>query len=100
MFRKSCKFRRPGKADAPVQNRCRWFRHWRKLELTKAKLSTAHVMQSDVRDPGAISALYEEVTQEFPALNILINNAGIMRKINLQAGAGDLRDITREIETT
>jgi uncharacterized oxidoreductase len=34
----------------------------RKLELTKAKLSTAHLMQSDVRDPGAISALYEEVT--------------------------------------
>jgi uncharacterized oxidoreductase len=71
----------------------------RKLELSKAKLSTAHVMQSDVSDPDAISALYEKVTQNFPALNILINNAGIMRKINLQAGAGDLRDITREIET-
>jgi uncharacterized oxidoreductase len=70
-----------------------------KLELSKAKLSTAHVMQSDVSDPDAISALYEKVTQNFPALNILINNAGIMRKINLQTGAGDLRDITREIET-
>jgi uncharacterized oxidoreductase len=64
-----------------------------KLELSKAKLSTAHVMQSDVSDPDAISALYEKVTQNFPALNILINNAGIMRKINLQAGADDLRDI-------
>src|SRR5437763_5264417 len=33
-----------------------------KLELSKAKLSTAHVMQSDVSDPDAISALYEKVT--------------------------------------
>src|SRR5712671_4213353 len=41
-----------------------------KLELSKAKLSTAHVMQSDVSDPDAITALYEKVTQEFPALNI------------------------------
>src|SRR5258708_29371520 len=69
------------------------------LELSKAKLSTAHVMQSDVSDPDAISALYEKVTQNFPALNILINNAGIMRKINLKAGPAELPDITRAIAT-
>jgi NAD(P)-dependent dehydrogenase (short-subunit alcohol dehydrogenase family) len=44
-------------------------------------------------------ALYERVSREFPALNILINNAGIMRKINLQDKGGDLEDISREIET-
>jgi uncharacterized oxidoreductase len=70
-----------------------------KLDVSKAKLGTVHVMQSDVSDPRAISALYEKVIREFPALNVLINNAGIMRKINLQDGSGDLLDITREIET-
>jgi len=58
-----------------------------KLELSKAKLSTCACHAKRCHDPEAISsALYEEVTQNFPALNILINNAGIMRKINLQAG--------------
>lgn len=50
-------------------------------------------------DPKAIALLYEHVTREFPALNMLINNAGIMRKINLQDKGGDLEDISREIET-
>ena len=31
-----------------------------KLDLCQAKLSTAHIMQSDVSDPDAISALYEK----------------------------------------
>ncbi|MGB6175083.1 MAG: SDR family NAD(P)-dependent oxidoreductase, partial [Methylocella sp.] len=34
----------------------------------------------------------------FPELNILINNAGIMREINIHDKAGSLEDITREIE--
>ena len=46
----------------------------------------------------AIATLYEEVTKHFPELNILINNAGIMREINVHDTAGSLEDITREIE--
>jgi short-subunit dehydrogenase involved in D-alanine esterification of teichoic acids len=30
------------------------------------------------------------VTREFPSLNVLINNAGIMRKISLHERAADL----------
>jgi len=41
---------------------------------------------------------YEQVTKQFPELNILINNAGIMREINVHDKAGSLEDITREIE--
>jgi hypothetical protein len=36
---------------------------------------------------------------DFPPLNILINNAGIMRKINLRNAEADPCAITREVET-
>jgi uncharacterized oxidoreductase len=69
-----------------------------KLEQTKKRLPAIHTFQSDVSDPRAIKELYEKVTSQFPALNVLINNAGEMRKILLQDGSRDLLDITREIE--
>ena len=47
---------------------------------------------------AAITALYEEVVGRFPGLNMLINNAGIMRKINLHTASLDLRGLTQEIE--
>jgi uncharacterized oxidoreductase len=70
-----------------------------KLDRIRKEHPLFHTIQSDVSDPQAIVALYERVSREFPALNILINNAGIMRKINLQDKGGDLEDISREIET-
>ena len=55
-------------------------------------------MISDASDPRAIAVLYEKIARQFPALNIVVNNAGIMRKINLQDRGADLEDIGREIE--
>src|SRR6202795_964902 len=69
-----------------------------KMDRAKATFPKAHTFRSDVSDPKAIASLYEEVTRQFPDLNILINNAGIMRKINVHAKGGSLEDITREIE--
>jgi len=69
-----------------------------KLDRAKAAFPKIHAFQSDVSDPKAIATLYEEVTRQFPELNILINNAGIMREINVHDKAGSLEDITREIE--
>jgi uncharacterized oxidoreductase len=69
-----------------------------KLDRAKAAFPKIHTFQSDVSDPKAIAALYEKVTKQFPELNILINNAGIMREINVHDKAGSLEDITREIE--
>jgi uncharacterized oxidoreductase len=66
-----------------------------KLAETRKKLPQIHTFQSDVRDPKAILTLFQQVTEQFPALNWLINNAGEMRKINLH---DDLSDITREID--
>src|SRR6266571_7841432 len=54
-----------------------------KLDRAKAAFPKIHTFQSDVSDPKAIVILYEKVTKQFPELNILINNAGIMREINM-----------------
>jgi uncharacterized oxidoreductase len=65
-----------------------------KMDRAKAAFPKIHTFQSDVSDPEAIATLYEQVTKQFPE----INNAGIMRKINVHDKAGSLEDITREIE--
>lgn len=67
-----------------------------KLDRTKEALAGIHTIQSDVRDPEAINRLYKQVTEQFPTLNVLINNAGIMRKMSLNQV--DLPDITQEVE--
>ena len=72
-------------------------RNLEKLRETQKKLPTVNIIQSDVRNPEDIARLYQQVTGQFPALNILINNAGEMRKLILQQEGADT-DITREIE--
>jgi uncharacterized oxidoreductase len=69
------------------------------LEKARRALPGIHVFQSDVSDPKAIPLLHAVVINSFPALNVLINNAGIMRKIDLLDKGNGLEDITREIET-
>src|SRR6202158_2772440 len=65
-----------------------------KMDRAKAALPKLHTFRSDVSDPKAIATLYEEVTKQFPALNIVINNAGIMREIKVNAKAGSLEETT------
>lgn len=73
-------------------------RDLQKLERTKKSFPKVHTIQSDVSDPKAVAALYEQVTKQFPDLNILINNAGIMKTINVHDTTGTLTDLTQEIE--
>src|SRR5690242_8921447 len=68
-----------------------------KLQEIQNQLLGVHTYQSDVSDPAAIVSLYQHVTNNFPDLNVLINNAGIMRMIGLNGQHG-LQDIGREIE--
>jgi uncharacterized oxidoreductase len=68
-----------------------------KLDATRRALPGVHVYQSDVSDSEAIAALHDRVLRDFPALDVLVNNAGIMRNLNLNQDR-DLRDVTREIE--
>ncbi|PZU79638.1 MAG: short-chain dehydrogenase [Chryseobacterium sp.] len=74
-------------------------RNIKALENTKAKFPNIHTFQSDVSNPKDIKDLYDTVTTLFPDLNIIINNAGLMRLIDLQDRSLDLENIDREITT-
>jgi uncharacterized oxidoreductase len=56
-------------------------------------------MTLDIEDPEKIRSFAAKVAAEYPALNVLINNAGIMRLENLLAQPADLAD-TEQIITT
>lgn len=70
-----------------------------KLASAQHDLPGLHTFQSDVTDPKAISELYTKITERFPKLDILINNAGEMRRMSLHDTSLSLLDITRELET-
>lgn len=70
-----------------------------KLDRTKKQLPGLHTYQSDVSDPEQITQLCQRVTKEFPKLNLLINNAGEMRNLNLNDPSLDVWNVTREVET-
>jgi uncharacterized oxidoreductase len=53
----------------------------------------------DIEDPASIRHLAAELATRYPALNVLINNAGIMRIENLQAQPEDLADAESTIAT-
>jgi uncharacterized oxidoreductase len=53
----------------------------------------------DISDPEAIQDFAARVTKEHPSLNVLINNAGIMRAENLQALPAGLADSEAVITT-
>lgn len=68
------------------------------LQETIAGRENMHAMELDVDDPAAISAFAQRVVAEHPNLNVLINNAGIMRYEDLST-ASDLRDAQAQITT-
>jgi uncharacterized oxidoreductase len=72
-------------------------RNEQRLEETRKKLPGVHTLRSDVSQAADIEDLYNKVVTQFPDLNIVINNAGEMRKIIVH-DQHDLVDVTREVE--
>ena len=67
------------------------------LDQVKAKHPKLHTMQSDVADAAQIAALAARVKADFPKLDVLMNNAGIMLHKNLKAPAADLAGLMAEM---
>ncbi len=67
------------------------------LKEVKAKHPKLHTIQSDVADPAQIAALAVRVKADFPKLDVLMNNAGIMQYKNLKAPAADLAALMAEM---
>jgi uncharacterized oxidoreductase len=68
-----------------------------RLAAAQQALPSLHIFKSDVSDPAAIAELYKSIVSRFPAIDTLINNAGIMRNLNVNQERS-LTDVTREIE--
>src|SRR5213596_658750 len=68
------------------------------LDEVKAKHPKIHTIQSDVADVAQIAALAARVKADFPKLDVLMNNAGIMLYKNLKAPAADLTGLMKEMD--
>jgi uncharacterized oxidoreductase len=53
----------------------------------------------DIQDPAQIRAFAAQIAADYPALNVLINNAGIMRVEKLEAQQPDLADAEAIVTT-
>ncbi len=69
-----------------------------RLERAKKALPELHTLQSDQGKSEDIESLFAVVTKEFPQLNVLVNNAGVMRNINFHEEDQNLEELTREID--
>lgn len=70
-----------------------------RLEAARQSLPGVNTFVCDQSDPAAIARLHAETTSAFPKLNVLINNAGIGLKRNLNDTSGNLGDLEGEIRT-
>jgi uncharacterized oxidoreductase len=67
------------------------------LDEVKAKYPKLHTIQGDVADPAQIVSLATRVKAEYPRLDVLMNNAGIMLHKNLKVPATDLDGLMVEM---
>jgi uncharacterized oxidoreductase len=69
------------------------------LDGTTAANPGIHSIELDIEDAANIRSFTGRVMKDFPALNVLINNAGIMRPENLLKQQPDLKDAEAIIAT-
>ncbi|MGV3467405.1 MAG: SDR family oxidoreductase [Heyndrickxia sp.] len=68
-----------------------------KLKEAQAKYPKLHTKVCDVSKVSERINLFEWVTSEFPALNVLVNNAGIQQRVNLLKASEDWSYYQNEI---
>jgi uncharacterized oxidoreductase len=67
------------------------------LDAVKAKHPNLQVIRSDVADSAQIAALARNIKDNYPKLDVLMNNAGIMLHKNLKVAAPDLDGLIAEV---
>jgi len=67
------------------------------LDEVKAKHPNLQAIRSDVADPAQIAALARNIKDNYPKLDVLMNNAGIMLHKNLKVPAPDLDGLIAEV---
>jgi uncharacterized oxidoreductase len=70
-----------------------------RLEEAKRKLPGVHIRACDVSKDSERKSLLSWIKDNFKNLNVLINNAGMQRMIDLKRGAHDLIGEEAEIQT-
>src|SRR5438128_1814825 len=65
------------------------------LDAVKAKHPKLYTIQSDVADPEQIAALAARVRDDFPQLDVLMNNAGVGEAKNLKSPVADLTGLMK-----
>ena len=73
-------------------------RDGKKLHDAKQQLDGVTTTRSDVSNPDDVKDLYQQAVNDFPDLNILINNAGILQTLNLRNSDLSAADLTKEID--
>ncbi|CAA9474309.1 MAG: hypothetical protein AVDCRST_MAG96-611 [uncultured Segetibacter sp.] len=68
-----------------------------KLDEAKKALPQVVTVQCDVSDREQRRELYRFCTEQYPNLNILVNNAGIQRVIDFKLGESDYLDGDKEV---
>lgn len=64
------------------------------LDETTASNPGMHSALLDIADPVAIRTFAEQIRSDFPALNVVVHNAGIMQNEDLQGGTPDVAEAT------
>ena len=68
-----------------------------KLEQAAKELQGIYTIKCDVADSNDRNTLFQYTNDNFPNINMLINNAGIQRDIDLTKGTSDLNGDENEI---
>ncbi len=69
-----------------------------KLKEAKSKLPQIHTKSCDVANPKDRDELFSWVVSNFKGINILVNNAGVQRMIDLKKGIAELAKHENEVD--
>jgi uncharacterized oxidoreductase len=69
-----------------------------KLEAARREAPSLEVIQSDAANPEALRVLATQIGDQFPEMNVLVNNAGVFVPRNHAGPADDLVELTAELD--